>query len=226
MIYSVTERYPCLKYFLLIADIIKLYLNIFVNFFLISFPFKSRVKKEVENMRKKSNLSLFLVLIPLMTGCSMVPENVTPVSEFDSARYLGKWYEIARFDFFFEKGLNNVTAEYSLNEDGTVRVVNRGYDYGKQKWKESVGKAKFRESPQVGALKVSFFGPFYAGYNVIAVEDDYSYALVCGKNYDYLWILGRTPQIPEEIKTRYLEMASGFGFDVSRLVWVEHTSAE
>ena len=177
-------------------------------------------------MRRKSYLLLFLGLIALMAGCTMIPANVTPVADFDSARYLGRWYEIARFDFFFEKGLNNVTAEYSLNEDGTVRVVNRGYHYGKQKWKESVGKAKFRENPQVGALKVSFFGPFYAGYNVIAVEDDYSYALVCGKNDDYLWILGRIPQIPEEIKARYLDMAAELGFDVSRLIWVEHTSAE
>lgn len=177
-------------------------------------------------MRKKSIFLLLTASVLFLAGCTMVPENVTPVRDFDANRYLGKWYEIARFDFFFEKGLNNVTAEYSLNEDGTVRVVNRGYRYEKQKWKEAVGKAKFRESPQVGALKVSFFGPFYAGYNVIAVENDYSYALVCGKNDGYLWILGRTPQIPEEVKTRYLEMATGLGFDVSRLIWVDHTLSE
>ncbi len=155
-------------------------------------------------------------------GCQSAPKNVVAVADFEVDRYLGKWYEVARFDFVHEKNMDNVTAEYSMNDDGSIRVKNRGYNYVKDEWKESIGKAKFQGSPAVGALKVSFFGPFYSGYNVIALDPNYQSALVSGKNYDYLWILSRTPSLPEATKTEYLEIADSLGFDIDKLVWVEH----
>ncbi|MFK3662068.1 outer membrane lipoprotein Blc [Scandinavium sp. NPDC088450] len=150
------------------------------------------------------------------------PKGVKPVDNFEADNYLGKWYEIARLDYYFERGLDNVTADYALNKDGTLRVVNRGYDPEKMKWKESEGKAVFVEAKNVAALKVSFFGPFYAGYNVIAIDPDYKYALVSGQNRDYLWILSRTPDIPTSVKIKYLEIAKEYGFPINKLIWVKH----
>lgn len=165
---------------------------------------------------------LGIITVALLKSCRTVPKNVTPVKPFAVEKYLGNWYEIARFDFRFEKGLNNTTANYSLNSDETIKVINRGFDFGKNQWKQSVGKAKFVSSKDEGKLKVSFFGPFYSGYNVIALDADYKYALVCGKNRGYLWILSREKSIPENIKNDYLQKARGFGFDVSKLVWIQH----
>jgi apolipoprotein D and lipocalin family protein len=165
---------------------------------------------------------LGIATIAFLKSCRTIPKNVVQVKPFSVKRYLGKWYEIARFDFRFERGLNNTTAEYSLNKDGSIKVVNRGFDYKKGKWKESVGKAKFVASPNEAKLKVSFFGPFYSGYNVIALDADYQYALVCGKSRDYLWILSREKTIPGNIKADYLQRASNCGFIVSELLWVKH----
>jgi len=158
----------------------------------------------------------------LFTSCVSIPKGVTAVSSFEKSKYLGKWYEIARFDFRFEKGLNNTTAEYSLNSNGTIKVVNRGYDYEKKIWKESIGKAKFVGNDSIAMLKVSFFGPFYAGYNVIAIDPEYKYALVSGSSFDYLWILSREKSIPADIKSLYLEKAEKLGYKVSNLLWIEH----
>ncbi len=118
--------------------------------------------------------------------------------------------------------MNNVTAEYSQNDDGSIRVENGGFNYVKHQWKSATGKAKFRGDEQTAALKVSFFGPFYSGYNVVDIDDDYQYALVAGKNLDYLWILSRKPSIPDDIRQRFLEKAREIGYDTSRLIWVEH----
>lgn len=163
-----------------------------------------------------------VIVAVLLNSCSSIPKKATPVKNFDVKRYLGKWYEIARFDFKFEKNLNNVTAEYSLNDDGSVKVMNKGYDYVKKEWKAAEGKAKFRRDENLAALKVSFFGPFYSGYNVIDIDSDYQYALVAGKSLDYMWILSRSTQIPENIKERFLEKAVSVGYNISNLVWVEH----
>lgn len=158
----------------------------------------------------------------LLYSCSTIPQGVTAVSPFEKDKYLGKWYEIARLDHSFERGLNNITAEYSLCGDGKINVKNRGYDYKKNAWREVVGKAKFVKEESTAMLKVSFFGPFYSGYNVIAIDSDYKYALVCGKSTDYLWILSRGKNIPEKVRNEYLEKAQGFGFNTSNLLWVEH----
>ncbi len=158
----------------------------------------------------------------LLHSCKTIPNGVTAVQPFNANQYLGKWYEIARLDYRFEKGLNNVTAEYSMNDDGTIKVVNKGYDYKKNEWKESTGKAKFTDSPNVGKLEVSFFGPFYSGYNVIAIDDNYQYALVVGKNHKYMWLLSRETTMPEHFKENYLTKARQLGYNTDKLVWVEH----
>jgi len=148
------------------------------------------------------------------------PKNVTVVEGFDADRYLGSWYEIARLDHRFERGLDQVTATYSKRDDGGLKVVNRGFNVKKQKWQESVGKAYFTGDSQRAALKVSFFGPFYGGYNVIALDDNYQHALVCGPNRDYLWILSRTPKLDESVSQRLVEKARQANFPVEKLIWV------
>lgn len=161
-------------------------------------------------------------MLTLLTSCSSIPKGVTAVSPFNKALYLGKWHEIARFDFKFERGLNNSTAEYSQRNDGKIKVLNRGYDYENQKWKEAEGKAKFVSNDTTAMLKVSFFGPFYSGYNVIAIDSEYKYALVCGESFDYLWILSREKSIPNNIKEEYVAKAEKLGFNTSNLLWIEH----
>lgn len=158
------------------------------------------------------------------TSCVTIPKGAKAVQPFDKNKYLGQWYEIARFDFRFEKNLDNVTANYSLNNNGSIRVDNKGHDYINDKWKESIGKAKFVGEPDVARLKVSFFGPFYAGYNVIAIDKNYQYALVAGNNLNYLWILSRKTTIPESIKTSYLHKAKALGYDTDKLVWTKHST--
>lgn len=155
-------------------------------------------------------------------SCASIPKGAVAVKPFDKLKYLGKWYEIARLDFSFEKNLDNVTATYSLRGNGLINVDNKGYDVFESKWKESVGKAKFAGDDNEAKLKVSFFGPFYSPYNVIAIDDHYQFALIAGKNLDYLWILSRTPTIPTDIKIAYLNQAKTLGYDIHRLVWTKH----
>nr|CBX72520.1 outer membrane lipoprotein blc [Yersinia enterocolitica W22703] len=143
------------------------------------------------------------------------------VDNFQLPRYLGTWYEIARLDHSFERGLDNVTANYSPRDDGGVKVINRGYNAKKQQWQESIGKAYFIGSPQQASLKVSFFGPFYGGYNVIDLDDEYQHALIAGPNREYLWILSRTPTIDNQTRDRLVSVAKHYGFPVEELIWVK-----
>ena len=149
-----------------------------------------------------------------------IPQNVSAVADFDVRRYMGTWYEIARLDYIFERDVDNAAAQYSLNDNGTVQVVNSGYNHQKGEWVTAKGVAKFRGSENIAELKVSFFGPFYAGYNVIALDADYKYALVAGRNLNYLWVLSRAKTIPHETKNAYLALAEKVGYDTSRLIWV------
>ena len=146
-----------------------------------------------ENLIKLGTIATLAIAgMVILNGCSVkVPTNVTAVNDFDVNKYAGKWYEIARFDFKYEKNMSNVTAEYTLNDDGSIQVVNKGYNYEKNEWKTSKGKAKINNKENNGALKVSFFGPFYSGYNVVAMDPAYETALVFGESTDYLWILSR-----------------------------------
>jgi apolipoprotein D and lipocalin family protein len=162
------------------------------------------------------------VIALAFNSCATIPKGAKAVQPFDQEKYLAKWYEVARLDFRFEKGLSNVTATYSLRPDGLINVDNKGFDTKKGVWKESVGKAKFAGPANEANLKVSFFGPFYAPYNVIAIDDNYQYALVAGKNLDYLWILSRTPTIPATVRTAYLKQAQNLGYDIHQLVWTKH----
>ena len=154
-------------------------------------------------------------------SCVAIPKGAKAVEPFQKNKYLGTWYEIARFDFKFERGLSHVSATYSVKDANTIRVDNKGYDQEKNKWKESIGKAKFVKEATLGRLKVSFFGPFYAGYNVIAVDDHYRYALIAGNNLNYLWILSREKTIPENIKKDYLARAEALGYDTQKLIWTK-----
>jgi len=156
-----------------------------------------------------------------LTSCVSIPKGAQAVKPFDKQKYLGQWYEIARLDFKFEKGLDHVTANYSLVDGGKIKVDNTGYKVKKQKWVESIGKAKFVGSETEGRLKVSFFGPFYAGYNVIAIDAGYRYALVAGNNLSYLWLLSREKIMPEDIKSSYLLKAQSLGYDIKKLVWTK-----
>ena len=176
-------------------------------------------------MKKQSKIISLIVVIGiiiLFNSCASNPQKAKPVENFEVNRYLGTWYEVARFDFRFEKDLDNTSANYTLDKKGNVIVLNSGYNFVKKKWSKADGLAKFRGDKNIAALKVSFFGPFYSGYNVIALDENYQYALIAGKNLDYLWILSRTKELPDEIKTEYLKIAEEIGYDTSRLIWVKH----
>lgn len=165
------------------------------------------------------------VMIPGLTGCLGMPDGVRPVENFDVNRYLGTWYEIARLDHSFERGLNNVSAEYSLRDDGGVRVVNRGFSTKDNDWEEATGKAYFVESEKTGYLKVSFFGPFYGSYVVFDLDhDDYQYSFVSGPDTSYLWFLSRTRQVPDEWLQRFRDRAESLGFDTRGLIVVEQNA--
>ena len=168
---------------------------------------------------KKMVLVLFLILM----GCVGIPDNVKPVDNFKLEKYLGQWYEIARLDHSFERGLSRITAEYRLREDGGVRVLNRGYSVNENKWKEAEGKAYFVKEPDQGYLKVSFLGPFYGSYIVFELDHEhYQYALVCGPDKSYLWILSRTPEMKQDAKNTLVAKAAALGFDTSKLIFVDH----
>lgn len=173
-------------------------------------------------MKKLSFAFNLIGLAVVMFGCSTLPKGAIAIKKLDKTRYLGKWYEIARFDFSFERNLNNTTAEYSLLGSGYIGVVNRGYNYRKGKWEEARGRARFRGSDTVGELEVSFFWPFYGAYNIIALDGDYRYALIAGGSTRYLWLLSREKTIPDDIREKYLGIAKSLGYDIGKLIWVEH----
>lgn len=161
------------------------------------------------------------ILSFLLGGCMGMPASVAPVQDFELDTYLGLWYEIARLDHSFERGLEQVTAEYSLLEGGGVRVKNRGFSTTKKAWKEAEGKAFFVGKSSEGYLKVSFFGPFYGSYVVFELDkDNYQYAFVCGPNTSYLWLLSRTPTVDKDVLTRFVTKAKQLGFATEKLVYV------
>ncbi len=165
------------------------------------------------------------VLLTILPGCTGVPDGVETVNGFELQRYLGTWYEIARLDHSFERGLSQVTAEYTLRDDGGIRVVNRGYDASAGKWDEAIGKAYFTGDSDVGQLKVSFFGPFYGGYNIIELDKvDYQFSLVAGPDRSYLWILSRTPQMDAATLEKLIRKAKQLGFATDELILVEQSA--
>jgi apolipoprotein D and lipocalin family protein len=172
-------------------------------------------------MNPRPSLLALLLLLPilLMTGCTGVPEGIVPVLGFDAERYLGTWHEIARLDHSFERGLEQVTATYSRRGDGGLAVLNRGYDPAKEVWKSAEGRAYFQSTSDIASLKVSFFGPFYGGYHVFALDPEYRWAMISGPTRGYLWILAREPQLPAEILEDLIAKARAAGFDTDALIF-------
>ena len=159
----------------------------------------------------------------LMTGCSGVPSGVTVVDGFELERYLGTWYEIARLDHSFQRGLSQVTAQYSLRDDGTIDVLNRGYHDAKETWKSARAVARPAGDPTVGSLRVSFFWPFWADYHIIALDkEDYQYAMVTSSTRNYLWILSRTPELDEQILSDLLAKAKAWDYPIDELIYPDH----
>ncbi len=166
-----------------------------------------------------------LSLIALLSGCTGIPEGVTPVKPFEVNRYVGKWYEIARLDHRFERGLSHVTAEYSSNPDGSIRVINSGYSVETDERKQAEGKAKFVRGNDEGYLKVSFFGPFYGSYIIFELDQKgYEYAFISGNDRDYLWLLARTPIVSDKVKSDFINKAKALGFDTKQLIFVDQSS--
>ena len=165
-----------------------------------------------------------LLVTAFQSGCTGIPDGLQPVVGFELDRYLGTWYEIARLDHSFERGMSNVTANYSMRDDGGVSVVNRGYVVAKDEWDEATGKAYFIGDDDVGRLKVSFFGPFYGGYNIVELDkDNYQHALVAGPDRSYLWILARSPKLDPDVLTTLVNKAGNLDFPTDELIYVDHT---
>ncbi|MDH5621766.1 MAG: lipocalin family protein [Gammaproteobacteria bacterium] len=175
-------------------------------------------------MRKTIRRSSWLVLVALaVTACTGLPSGTHAVSGFELDRYLGTWYEIARLDHRFERGLSNVSANYSLRDDGGVKIVNRGFSVEEGAWNEAIGKAYLVDTPDVGRLKVSFFGPFYGGYNILELDsENYGYAMVAGPDRSYLWILARSPDLPDTVVQSLVAKARDLGFAVDELIYISH----
>ncbi|WP_054033216.1 lipocalin family protein [Desulfatitalea tepidiphila] len=166
-------------------------------------------------------LLIAAVTFLLLCGCLGYPATVKPVNGFELEKFLGRWYEIARFDHSFERGLEAVTAEYSAREDGGVRVQNRGFSVETNEWKESIGKAYFVENENIGYLRVSFFGPFYGSYVIFELDkQDYQYAFVTSSKQSYVWFLSRSPTVSKELKSHFKAVLREKGFDPNKLIWV------
>ena len=176
-------------------------------------------------MKKKFlylSLGTAAISLLLLQSCAVKSKNVIAVKNFNSQKYLGKWYEIARFDYAFEKNMDNTTAEYDLNTDGSIKVINKGFNYKKNKWSTAQGKAKFIGLKTEAKLKVSFFGPFYGGYNVVSIDEDYQNALIYGSSTKYIWLLSRNQKMDRKTKEAFLEKAKRDGYDTGKLIWVKH----
>lgn len=163
------------------------------------------------------------LLLPLfLSSCVNKPSGIDPIGNFEVERYLGTWYEIARLDHSFERGMDNVTAEYAFRQDGGISVTNRGYERDHDRWKTAEGKAYFVEDEQTGFLKVSFFGPFYGAYVIFELDPHYNYAFVSGPDSSYLWLLSRKPSISDDVKRNFIQTITDRGYNADELIWVKH----
>lgn len=171
-------------------------------------------------LRARFRMLLVLLALGPVAGCTGIPEGVRPVTGFELERYLGRWYEIARLDHSFERGLERVTADYSRRDDGGVRVINRGWSAVDAEWSEAEGRAYFVAAAESGHLKVSFFGPFYGSYVIFELDPDYRHAFVAGNTTGYLWLLARTPTVEDAVLERFRERAAELGFPTGELLYV------
>ena len=169
---------------------------------------------------KTTFLTTLFVGLCAMTSAQQIDN--TTITAFDLNRYLGKWYEVARYDHVFERGLVGTTAEYSLRDDGKIKVLNSGYlETLDGSYQESIGKAKPNSNGKPGQLRVSFFGPFYGNYYILDLAPDYSYSVVGSSSPKYLWILSRTPHLSTEVQSKILNNLQKRGYDTTKLIWVE-----
>jgi len=171
------------------------------------------------------NAALWGAALLGLSACSFAPpEGLNPVTPFDISRYEGKWYEVARLDHTFERGLSAVSATYRVQPDGTVKATNRGFSSQKNDWHQATGTVMFIGDPQRASLKVSFFGPFFSGYHVVALDQQhYRWALVVGQSRDQAWILSRDKQLSPELRAQLLGQARQLGIAVASLIWVDQT---
>jgi apolipoprotein D and lipocalin family protein len=177
-------------------------------------------------LKRHPVLLMLMAFLPFPNAIAM-PDGASAITGFSLERYLGTWYEIARLDHRFERGLTQVTATYSLRADGGVKVSNRGYKEKTGKWSDAQGKAYFVEEPDIGRLKVSFFGPFYGAYNIIDLDqDNYSYALVIGNNTKYMWILARESELEPSVLESLLSKARHLGFATDELIYPQKQQQE
>jgi len=161
-----------------------------------------------------------ILLSFFLTACAGIPESIEPITDFDLNKYSGEWYEIARLDHRFERGLEKVTATYSINDDGSVRVENRGFSTKDNEWENAVGKAKFAGDKNIGHLQVSFFGPFYGSYVIFYLDKvNYQHSFVTGSE-NSLWLLSRTPKVSEALKDKFLGIVQEAGYDTEGLIFV------
>ncbi|CAA0111239.1 Outer membrane lipoprotein Blc [BD1-7 clade bacterium] len=184
-------------------------------------------------MKRQLLIAITALTGALLTACTGIPKGVEPVKDFSLPLYLGTWYEIARLDHSFERGMSHVTAEYSMRDDGGVRVINRGYLDKQQRWKEAEGKAYFVNNNDTGYLKVSFFGPFYGAYVVFDLEPQivtstadqkpYQLSYVSGPDTSYLWLLSRTPEVDDNVIEAFKQRAASLGFDANKLIRVDQS---
>ena len=182
-------------------------------------PFYSRTAA----LRMLALLILLVTGLAALPGCSTRPPiGISAITPFDVQRYQGHWYEVARLDHVFERGMTDVSATYQPQADGSLRVINRGFDAAKGEWREAIGKALFSAAPTTASLKVSFFGPFYGGYHVAALDADYRWALVVGPDRSYCWILSREKQLNAAQREAIIARANELGIDTSALIWVTH----
>ena len=169
---------------------------------------------------------IFFISVIILSGCAGTPISVKPVTNFEPDRYLGTWYEVARLDHSFERGLTDVTANYTKRSDGAITVLNRGYDTKKEKFDDAKGKAKFKINENTGHLKVSFFGPFYGDYIIFDLDKtNYNTAYVSGGKDNYLWLLSRNPEINNVRKEHFIQKAHALGYDTDALIWVDQSRA-
>jgi apolipoprotein D and lipocalin family protein len=180
------------------------------------------ITQTLQSYSARARLVLLAMVLFSINACSTAPpDGIAAVTPFDIDRYAGTWYEIARLDHSFERGLSDVTATYRRADDGSVTVINRGYNSEQGTWREAKGRGLFLGDNHRGSLKVSFFGPFYGGYHVVALDPQYRWAMVVGQSRDYLWILARDKQLPPPIREQLLKQAQQLGFATQQLIWVE-----
>lgn len=175
-------------------------------------------------MKKIISILLLAVVVASAASSATIPKKAKAVTGFQTESYMGAWYEIARLDTVYEKNLIHTKMNYTKNNDGTIIVLNTGYNTAKKEWVEADGIMRFVKERDTAMLEVSFFGPFYTGYNVIAIDQDYRYALVAGKNLKFLWLLSRNPDMPESVKSEYLQLAAQIGYKVEDLLWLDHSA--